>query len=125
MRQEILASQPTDPADVARICAGQAPEGQRHWYQKHMCHHMIKGFPLDWANGAAHFFLIRHPARVIASYPDRRGHPTLADLGYERQFQLFRRFGGTVVDSATIRAAPVDALRALTGGLGCPSSRRC
>jgi hypothetical protein len=35
---------------------------------KHMPHHMLPAFPLDWAEGCVHAHLIRHPARVLASY---------------------------------------------------------
>ncbi|PZX14507.1 hypothetical protein LX81_02881 [Palleronia aestuarii] len=118
MRDEILASQPTDPEEVARACAGPVPDGREHWYQKHMCQHMLDGFPLDWAEGAAHVFLIRHPTRVVASYARKRELPSLADLGYERQLELHDRFGGPVLDSAAIRAGPDAALRGLCGALG-------
>jgi hypothetical protein len=118
MRAAILASQPTEAGAVAAACAGPVPGGRAHWYQKHMCHHMLPDFPLDWAEGARHVFLIRHPARVIASYARKLDRPTLADLGYARQAELHARFGGVVLDSAVIRAAPEAALRRLCAALG-------
>ena len=118
MRAEILAAQPSDPAAVARDCAGPPPGGRAHWYQKHMCQHMLDATPLDWAEGARHLFLIRHPARVIASYARKRERPTMADLGFARQEALFDRFGGIVLDSAEIRARPEAALRRLCDALG-------
>ncbi|MBJ3763757.1 HAD family hydrolase [Maribius pontilimi] len=116
MRDAVLASQPTDPAAVARACA--ADSDRPLWYQKHMCHHMLPGFPLDWAAGARHLFLIRHPARVIASYAAKRALPCLDDLGYGRQAELHARFGGPVLDSVTIRADPRAALTAACEALG-------
>ena len=48
MRAEVLASQPQDWRAVARACAsGEVPPG-RILYQKHMTHHMLPGFGLDW-----------------------------------------------------------------------------
>lgn len=118
MRQAVLASQPRTALAVAQSCAGPPPEGRAHWYQKHMCHHMLPSFPLDWAEGARHVFLIRHPARVVASYSEKRALPAADELGYARQAALYARFGGTVLDSETIRADPERALRALCGALG-------
>jgi hypothetical protein len=69
MRDAILASQPTDPAAVATLCR---KPPKIHSYQKHMAHHMLPDFPLDWTEGAVHLHLIRHPARVIASYGAKR-----------------------------------------------------
>ncbi|WOI55530.1 HAD family hydrolase [Palleronia sp. LCG004] len=120
MGDAVLGAQPTDPARVARECSGQAPGGRTYWYQKHMCQHMLDDFPLDWAEGARHVFLIRHPARVVASYAQKRGLPTLDDLGYVRQAALHARFGGPVVDSTTIRADPAAALGALCDAIDMP-----
>ena len=120
MRDAILTSQPADPATVAACCAGPAPDGRAHWYQKHMAHHMLEAFPLDWAEGAAQVFLIRHPARVVASYAAKRQMPTLADLGFLQQARLFDRLGGVVVDSADIRARPREMLERLCAAIALP-----
>lgn len=120
MRDDVLARQSADPAEVARSCAGPPPGGHPCWYQKHMAHHLPWGLPLDWAKGARHVFLIRHPARVVASYTQKRERPTLPDLGLERQIHLYERFGGVVLDSADVRTAPEPSLRALCAALGLP-----
>ena len=49
MREESLASQPQDPRVVAEQLLGPVPGGAPIWYQKHMTHHMLPGFGLDWA----------------------------------------------------------------------------
>ena len=51
MRDAILAAHETDPAKVAARCAGPVPDGKTHFYMKHMPHHMLPDFPLDWAAG--------------------------------------------------------------------------
>ena len=65
MRGAVLAAQEQDPALVPN---GFVQDGARHLYMKHMAQHMIDGFPLDWAEDCVNIHLIRHPARVIASY---------------------------------------------------------
>ena len=111
MRAEILASQENDPLRVADICA--APVQTPHLYMKHMPHHMMSGFPMDWADGCVHVHLIRHPARVIASYRAKRQEVTLEDIGYPQQLRVFQMLGGVVIDSSDILADPELMLRKL------------
>lgn len=118
MREAVLAAQDTDPVGVAARLAGPIPGGLPHWYQKHMPHHMEPGFPLSWAADVTHIHLIRHPARVIASYTAKRERPTLEDLGYHRHLDFFARFPGPVVDSTDIRAAPRQMLQKLCAEIG-------
>lgn len=115
MREEILTAHETDPEKVAQACReGGAP----HLYMKHMPHHMVEGFPMDWAEGCVNVHLIRHPARVIASYAAKREAPTLEDIGFVQQGQVFDRLGGVVIDSTDIRARPEAMLRALCDAIG-------
>ncbi len=117
MRAEILSAQSTDPETVARLCAQQ---GRPHLYMKHMPHHMIPGFPMAWADACVNVHLIRHPARVIASYAAKREAPTLEDIGFVQQAELFDRLGGAVIDSTDIRANPEAMLPALCAAIDLP-----
>ena len=119
MRDAVLRSQPTDPAAVARDLAR---DGAPHRYFKLMAHHMTPRTPLGWARGCVHLHLIRHPARVIASYERKRERPTEADLGFHAQAALFDRLGGVVLDTETLRADPEAAIPALCAALGLPPS---
>ena len=110
MRDEILAAQETDPQRVGELCA---QSGRPHMYMKHMPHHMLDGFPMDWAKDCVNVHLIRHPARVIASYIAKREAPSFADIGFGQQTELFEKIGGLVIDSADIRADPEGMLRRL------------
>jgi hypothetical protein len=118
MRAEILSAHDTDPDHVATICGGPVPEGAAHWYMKHMPHHMLPGFPLDWAESCVNIHLIRHPARVIASYAEKRGAVTLEDIGFVQQARLWQALPGPVIDAEDIRADPARALGALCAEIG-------
>ncbi len=125
MRDEILAAGEPDPDRVAQRCAAPAPGGQRHFYLKLMTHHRLEGDTLDWATEAVHVLLIRHPARVLASYAAKRENPTLSDIGFAQQAEIFdeiraRGLPYAVIDSFDIRRDPGPALRALCAKIGLP-----
>ncbi len=111
MLEEILAAQPTDPAKVVAGLTGPIPGNKPHFYQKHMTHHAFIDVPWNWMDDMVNVFLIRHPARVIASYGAKRENPTLDDIGFWQQAELFdhvKECHGTavVIDSHDIRDAP-------------------
>ena len=65
--------------------------------------------------------LIRHPARVIASYAEKRGEMTLEDIGFFPSSLICgRRCRGPVIDSADIRLDPARALARLCAEVGMP-----
>ena len=127
MRDQILASQSQDPVVVAREICGSNPDEKPHFYQKHMTQHMVPGVPRAWMADVKNVFLIRHPARVIASYAAKRENPVLDDIGFRQQAELFgqvRDMGGEPagIDSHDIRADPEAALRRLCAAIGLEST---
>jgi hypothetical protein len=131
MRDEVLQSQPNDWQDVAAQLGGPAPQGAGNgdaavWYQKHMTHHMLPEFGLDWTGDFRHAFLIRAPARVLASYVAKREEVALSDIGLVRQVELFDRFADKtgaappVVDSDELLRDPEGVLRGLCMALAIP-----
>ncbi len=127
MQAEILAAGIADPAEVAARCAaGAIPDGKPVFYQKHMAHHMLPEFPRDWMEDLTHVFLIRHPARVIASYHVKAENPNLRDIGAVELTDLFKEVSGltgktpVVIDSADIRQNPEAMLRGLCAAIGLP-----
>lgn len=123
MRAEILASQPTEANAVIEQISGSIPGQKPHLYQKHMTQHMLPGIPRDWMAGVSNVFLIRHPARVVASFAAKYENPSLADIGFLQQAELFDEItalGHTpiVIDSADIRRAPETMLKRLCSALG-------
>jgi hypothetical protein len=120
-RDQIIASMSTSWAKVVRQLAyGELPRGKTVFYQKHMTHHLLPEVDRDALAGLRHAFLIRDPRRLLASYAKVRGTPTLADLGLEQQVEIFRRFGGPVIDAADIAAQPRPMLEALCDALSIP-----
>lgn len=121
MRAEVLAAQPTD---WRAVVAGLDRLDAAVIYEKQMSHHMLPGFGLDWAAGRVNAFLIREPAEVLASYTVKRAEVTLADIGVERQRELFEReadrlgHAPPVVLGADVLADPEGMLRALCVALG-------
>jgi hypothetical protein len=128
MAAEIIAAGITDPDKVAAACLGPVPEARPHWYQKHMTLHMIPAFDRGFLAGLTNAFLIRHPARVIASYARKREAPTFADLGFAQQARLFDEVADLtgaappVIAAESIRADPRTALTRLCAALGLPFS---
>lgn len=121
LRDETMTSMECDPA---RVVEGLRRFEMPHQYEKHMPHHMLDGFPLDWMEEVAHVFLLRHPARVLASYLQKREAPSAENLGFTQMQAIYARasvFGTPVViDSADIRADPERALMALCAAIGLP-----
>lgn len=124
MRAAVIDAGPADPAAAAQRCLGPVPGGKTLYYQKHMTLHMVPAFDRGFLSALTNVFLIRHPARVVASYARKRESPTLADIGFVQQVALFdelsHRLGAPplVIDAGTIRDNPDAALRALCGALG-------
>ncbi|RAK34510.1 hypothetical protein B0I29_111109 [Actinoplanes lutulentus] len=117
-REEILAAQPQRWQDVAARLTGPVPGGPAVFYQKHMTHHLLPEVGREWLGALTHAFLIRDPAHVVASYAKVRGEPTLDDLGYPQQREIFRSFGGPVVDAADVLRDPAKTLGRLCEALG-------
>ncbi|MCG6857675.1 MAG: hypothetical protein LJE67_06370, partial [Salaquimonas sp.] len=76
MREEIIAAGETDPVKVVQQCLEPPLPPDKLVYQKHMTHHMIEGFNLGWMGQVANVFLLRSPARVLASYAKKRQQVT-------------------------------------------------
>lgn len=120
MRQAILASQaPHFDAVVERLLATPAKPVQ---YLKLMTHHMLPDVGLEWAEGYANVHLLRHPARVIASYSAKREAEaiTLDDIGFSQAERIYKALPGPIIDSADIRANPEAMLRALCESIDLP-----
>ena len=124
MADQVMASMDCDWASVARTMTGPCPTGAPIWYQKHMAHHMVGPIAHDDLPSLTHAFLIRDPARVVASYAAKRVAVRPDHLGVERQVEFFEREADRlgrappVVDSADILANPEGVLSRLCREIG-------
>ena len=122
-RDEVIASQPVSwQAVLSSLASSLLPDEATISYAKHMTHHVLPSVDLSAFAPFRHAFLIRDPRSLLASYARVRSAPTLADLGLRQQAWLFEEFGGPVIDSSDLLAAPEASLRALCAALGVPFS---
>jgi Sulfotransferase domain len=123
-RDEIIAAMDCDWRSVAVALTHATPTACRVFYQKHMTHHMLDEVDLSFTASLTNCFLVRDPARMIASYAKVRPAFTLADLGLPQQLRIFehvRAAAGAkpfVVDAAAVLANPRNELRRLCGYVG-------
>lgn len=130
MREAILAAHEADPDHVASACRGPTPGGWPLFYQKHMAQHMVPGIPRAWMRSCLNVFLVRHPARVVASYAKKRAGVEPEDLGFELMEDLFdevAQWSGEappVIDGDALRADPKAVLQRLCTRLNVPWTPR-
>ena len=124
MAAEVIADMDCDWSSVSAALSGPVPQGRAVWYQKHMTHHMVGPVQPDDMTDCVHAFLIREPARMVASYRVKRESVSPEDLGYATQRAFFERVADQlghappVVDSADVLADPAGTLSALCAALG-------
>jgi hypothetical protein len=122
MFREVIEAGISQPEAVARACL-EMPAGASVFYQKHMTHHMLPGYPMDWTQHVTNAFLLRSPEHVLASYVKKHETVGAADIGFAMQRELFDRSADRlghappVIDSTDIRRSPEKALRALCAAL--------
>lgn len=122
-RDEVLASCEADWRRVAaRLTTAPVADGATIFFQKHMTHHLLPDIDRGALAGLRHAFLIRDPRDMLISYARVRAEPTLDDLGLPRQVELYRHFGGPVLDAGDVLESPEPMLRQLCGALGVPFS---
>ncbi|CUH79619.1 sulfotransferase family protein [Tropicibacter naphthalenivorans] len=122
MAGEIKISRPQSAIEVEQSLLQPDPQ---HSYHKHMCQHMIDGIPRDFMADCVNVFLIRHPARVVASFIKGYPQATAEDIGFAAQAELYDHVCGlgqtpVVIDSADIRDNPEGMLRQLCAALDLP-----
>ncbi len=126
LREAVIGSQPTEAEEVVAAMLGPIPGDKPIWYQKHMTHHMVEGFPRTWVERCVNAFLIRAPEAVLASYHRVRDDFTLAEIGIATQVELFFRAGdqlghaAPVVEGRDVLEDPEGMLKALCAACGVP-----
>jgi hypothetical protein len=122
MRDEIIASMETDWDKLVKNCT--TPSKRPLLYQKHMTHHMLEGYDRSFILALTNAFLIRDPARVLASYTQKWSEVDLRAIGFIEQAEIFdmvaQKLGHAppVVDSDDVLANPRGVLSKLCAACG-------
>ena len=130
MRDEVIASQPTDWRAVVASLLEPLPPGTQVQFQKQMAHHLLPDMGRDWFDQVTHAFLIRDPRPMLASLARKIETCTLADTGLPQQVEIFEHVVRTtgripaVVDSVDLLAAPAGLLERLCAHVGIPFTSR-
>jgi hypothetical protein len=121
---EVVAHGETDPRKVTAQLTGPVPAGKRIFYQKQMTHHLLPEIDRDWLGAVMNCFLIRDPAEVIVSYIKKNNDPTLEDIGFVQQAEIFdwvRAYTNAVppvIDARDVLENPERILRLLCAAVG-------
>ncbi|MEZ5094251.1 HAD family hydrolase [Nocardioides sp.] len=125
-RDEVLASQSSDPDVVVAQLLAPVPDGTTVHYSKQMTHHLDAGVDHAWVGAFRNVLLIREPREVVASYVRSREACEPDDLGLLQQVplhdELLTRTGGDapVIDAADFLRSPEAHLRWLCDWLEIP-----
>jgi Sulfotransferase domain len=124
-RDEVIASQPTEPAEVVEALLAPLPDGVDVRYVKHMTHHLLPEDDLSWLGAYRNALLIRRPDEVVASYLRSREVCEPEDIGLLQQVRLLEVLDDPpIVDSADFLRHPGAYLRWLCDWLGIGFSER-
>ncbi len=121
-RDEVIASQPTDPDEVVRLLL--EDHGADSWapvqYSKQMSHHVLEGMSLDWLAEFRTVLLVRDPREVVASYVRSREACEPEDIGLLQQARLLEVLptDTPVIDAGDFLRDPEAYLRWLCDWLG-------
>ena len=124
MRDEIIAANESDWEALVAKCT--KPSAKPVFYQKHMTHHMLRGFDRSWIHRVTNAFLIRSPERVLASYAKKWADVSLRDIGFVEQAEIFdavaqnRGSAPPVIDADDVLRNPREVLAALCNACGIP-----
>jgi hypothetical protein len=121
---EVIAHHESDWLKVVAWLTEDVPEGKPIFYQKHMTHHLLPEIDRDWLGGVTNCFLIRHPREVITSYIAKNNDPTIEDVGFIQQAEIFDWVSSRsektppVLDARDIQGNPRRLLGLLCDALG-------
>ncbi|MEM0895278.1 MAG: sulfotransferase family protein [Verrucomicrobiota bacterium] len=121
--EDVLASQPTDPADAIRTGMLHEP-GTEVLFIKNMAQHW-RTFNVNLLEHFTNILLFRHPVLVARSFDKIVESPTPEDLGYPQQLEILNALRARdlpvhTLDSTAVRNDPETTLTSLCEKLGLP-----
>jgi sulfotransferase family protein len=121
---EVIAKGQTDWRKVVEQLTGTIPKGKKISFQKQMTHHQLPEVDRRWLGALTNCFLIRDPAEVITSYIKKNDDPSLEDIGFVQQCEIFdwvRELTDQrppIVDAKDVLQDPERILRLLCEAIG-------
>ena len=122
---EVIAVGQTDWRKVVEQCGrGLSAPTKKIVFQKQMTHHLLSEIDREWIVDLTNCFLIRDPREVILSYIKKNPDPTLEDLGFVQQCDIFdfarerTDAAPPVVDAKDVLENPEKILRLLCDAIG-------
>jgi hypothetical protein len=121
---EVIAHHESDWRKVVAWLTEAVPKGKPIFYQKHMTHHLLPEIDRSWLGRVTNCFLIRHPQEVITSYIAKNNDPTVEDVGFIQQAEIFEwvhtETGNVppVLDAEEIQESPRRMLGLMCEALG-------
>ncbi|MFL6582919.1 MAG: HAD family hydrolase [Chthoniobacterales bacterium] len=122
--EEVISAGETDWRKVVAQLMADVPGRAQIYYQKQMTHHLLPVIDRSWLAQVTNCFLIREPARVIASYLKKNYRPSATDLGFPQQTEIFETVRQltnrtpTVIDADDVLRDPARILRLLCEAVG-------
>jgi len=123
--KEVIAAGETNWRKVvADLTKKPVPGDKRVFFQKQMTHHLLPEIGRAWVVDLTNCFLIRDPREVILSYIKKNPGPSLEDLGFVQQCEIFNfvreRTNSipSVVDAHDVLEKPERILRRLCDAVG-------
>ncbi|HEX4639523.1 MAG TPA: hypothetical protein VH170_08550 [Chthoniobacterales bacterium] len=125
LAKEIIAQGETDWRKVVvKMTKDPVPGGKRIFFQKQMTHHLLPEIDRGWIVDLTNWFLIRDPREVILSYIKKNPGPSLDDLGFVQQCEIFdfvrERTNSTppIIDADEVLKNPERVLQLLCDAIG-------
>ena len=115
MYEKIIGYYPNTYDDVVTSLTSEISNDKKHWYQKHMAHHLIDLNDIDWIKKFENCILIRHPKDVINSYIKKNTLNHVDELGYPQQYKIMKYLDSigkkfTVIDADILLKNPEKIL---------------
>ena len=125
LAREVIAQGETDWRKIVPdLTKDPVPGGKRIFFQKQMTHHLLPEIDRAWIADLTNCFLIRNPREVILSYVKKNPDPSLEDLGFVQQCEIFdfvcerTRSVPPVVDADDVLKNPERMLQLLCEAIG-------
>ena len=123
--KEVIAAGETNWRKVvADLTKEPIPGDKRIFFQKQMTHHLLPEMGREWIVDLTNCFLIRDPREVILSYIKKNPGPSLEDLGFVQQREIFdfvherTKSVPPVIDADEVLKYPERMLRLLCDAIG-------